>query len=80
MALVIVFKSSFLLVSMFRAVNESVCILIISLVSLAFSSTTRMAVISVSSTDVESLSLMFISSSLCTNAAATRDSSLGPSV
>ena len=45
MALVIVFKSSFLLFSIFTAVKESVCIVIVSLVSLAFSSATRMAVI-----------------------------------
>ena len=43
----------------------SVCIIILSLGSLAFSSATRMAVISASSTDVESLRLMIISSSLC---------------
>ena len=47
-ALEIVFKSSFLLFSMFTAVKESVCIVILSLVSLAFSSATRMAVISAS--------------------------------
>ena len=41
MALVIVFKSSFLLFSMFISVKESVCIVIFSLVSLAFSSATR---------------------------------------
>ena len=50
MALVIVFKSSFILFSMFTVVKESVCIAISSLVSLAFSSATRMAVISASST------------------------------
>ena len=55
-ALVIVFKSSFILFSMFTAVKEFVCIVILSLVSLAFSSPTRMAVISASSTDAESLS------------------------
>ena len=41
MALVIVFKSSFLLFSMFTAVKESVCIVIVSLVSLAFSTAIR---------------------------------------
>ena len=54
-ALVIVLMSSFLLCSMFTAVKESVCIVILSFVSLAFSSATRMAVISVPSTDAESL-------------------------
>ena len=49
---------------MFTAVKEYVCIVILSLASLAFSSATRMAVIQVSSTDAESLSLMIISSSL----------------
>ena len=70
-ALVIVFKSSFLLFRMFIAVKESVCIVIWSLVSLEFSSATRMTVISASSTDAKSLSLMIISSSMCTTAAAT---------
>ena len=42
-ALVIVFKSSFLLFSMFTAVKEYVCIVIVSFISLAFSSATRMA-------------------------------------
>ena len=55
MALVIIFKSS-----MFTAVKEPVCIVILSLVSLVFSSATRMVVISASSTDAESLSLMII--------------------
>ena len=41
MALVIVFKSSFLLFSIFTAVKECVCIVILSLVSLAFSSATQ---------------------------------------
>ena len=45
MVIVIVCKSSFLLISMFTSVNEYVCIIILSLVSLAFSSATRMAVI-----------------------------------
>ena len=49
MALAIVFKSSFLLFSSFTAVKEYVCIVIVSLVSLAFSSATHMAVISASS-------------------------------
>ena len=80
MALVIVVKSSFLLFSIFTSVKEFVCIVILSLVSLAFSSATRMAVISASSTDAESLSLMIISSSLCTTAADTRVPSLEPSV
>ena len=80
MALVIVFKSSFLLFSMFTAVKESVCIVTLSLVSLAFSSATRMAVISASSIDAESLSLMIISSSLSITAAATRVPSLEASV
>ena len=57
---------------MFTSVKESVCIVIVSLVSLAFSSATRMAVISASSSDAESLSLMIIYSSLCTTASATR--------
>ena len=80
MALVIVFKSSFLLFRILTGVKGSVCIVIVSLVSLAFSSVTRMAVISASITDAESLSLMIISSSLCTTAAATRVPSLEPSV
>ena len=80
LALVIVFKSRFLLFSMFIAVNESVCIVILSLVSLAFYRATRMAVISASSTDAKSLSLMIISSSMCTTAAATRVPSLEPLV
>ena len=41
MALVIVFKSSFLLLSMSTAVKESVCIVIVSLVSLAVSRASR---------------------------------------
>ena len=53
MVLVILFKSSFLLLSMFTADKEFVCIIILSLVSLAFSSATRMAVISAASTDTE---------------------------
>ena len=53
---------------MFTAIKEYVCIVIVSFVSLAFSSATRMALISASST--ESLSLMIISSSSCTTAAA----------
>ena len=68
MALEIVFKCSFLLLSVFTAVKESVCIVIVSLVSLAFSSANCMAVISASSTDAESLSLMMISSFLWTTA------------
>ena len=80
MALVIVFKCSFLLLSVFTAVKESVCIVIVSLVSLAFSSAERMAVISASSTDAESLSQMMISSFLCTTAATTSVPSLEPSV
>ena len=76
----IVFKCSFLLLSVFTAVRESVCIVILSLVSLAFYSANRMAVISASSTDAESLSLMIKSSFLCTTAAATRDPSFEPSV
>ena len=66
MALVIVFKSGFLLCSMFTAVKESVCIVIMYLVSLTFSSATCIVIISASNTDTESLSLMIISSSLCT--------------
>ena len=42
---VIVFKSRYLLFSMLTSVEESVCIIILSLVSLVFSSATRMAVI-----------------------------------
>ena len=61
MALVIVFKCSLLLLSVFTAVKESVCIAIVSLVFLAFSSANRMAVISASSTDAVSLRLMMIS-------------------
>ena len=80
MALVIVFKVSLLLLSMFPAVNEYVCIVILSLVSLEFSSATRMVVISASSTDAESLSLMIIDSSICTTSAATHVPSLEPSV
>ena len=45
MALVIVFKFSVLLFSIFTAVKESVCIVIVSLGSLAFSIATRMAII-----------------------------------
>ena len=56
MALAIVFMSSFLLLSKFTAFKESVWIVILSLVSLTFSSATRMAVISASSTDTKSLS------------------------
>ena len=78
--LVIVFKSSFLLFSTFTAVKESVCIVILSFVSLALSSATRMAVISVSSTVAESLSRIIISSSVCTTAAANRVLSIKPFV
>ena len=77
---VIVFKYIFLLLSMFTAVKETVCIVILSLVSLTFSSATRMAVISASSTDAESLSLMMISFYLCSTAATTRVPLLEPSV
>ena len=56
MALVIVFKSSFLFFGMFTDVKENVSIVIVSLVSLAFSSATHMAIISASSTYEESLS------------------------
>ena len=45
------------------------CIVIVSLVSLAFYCATRKAVISVSSTDSESSSRMIISYSFCTTAA-----------
>ena len=62
MAPVIVFKCSFLLLSVFTAVKESVFIVILSLVSLAFSCANRMTVILAFSTDAESLSLMIISS------------------
>ena len=48
MALVIVFKCSFLLLSVVTAVKEYVCIVIMSLVSLVISSANRMAVISAS--------------------------------
>ena len=72
MALVIVFRIIFLLFSMFTAVKEYVCIVILSIVSLASSSAMCMAVMSASSKDAESLSLMILSSSLCTPAAATR--------
>ena len=48
--------------------------------SLAFSIATRMAVISASSTDAEALSLLNISSFLCTTAAASRVPSIEPSV
>ena len=78
--MVLVIKSSFLSLSMFTTVKEFVCIVILSLVSLAFSRATRMAVISTSSTDLESLSMIIISSSLCTTAAATRIPSLESSV
>ena len=80
MALVIVFKSSFLLFSMFTADKEYVCIVIVSLVSLAFSSATRMAVISAWSTDTKLLSLVIIYSSFCTTAAATQIPLHEPSV
>ena len=49
---------------MYTAVKESVCIVILSLVSLVSSRANHMSVISASSTDSESLSLMIISSSL----------------
>ena len=80
MALVIVFKSSFLLFSIFTAVNESVCIIILSIVSLAFPSATHITVISTFSTDTESFSKIISSSSLCTTTAATRVPSLESSV
>ena len=80
MALVIVSKCSFLLLSVVTAVKESVCIVILFLVPLASYSANRMAVISASSTDAESFSLTIISSVLCTTAAATRLPSLEPSV
>ena len=51
-----------------------------NLVPLASSSANRMAVISASSTDAESFSLIIISSFLCTTAATTRVPSLEPSV
>ena len=73
-------KPSFILFSMFTAVNESVCIVNLSQVSLAFSCATRMAVISESSTDAESLSLMVISCSMCTTADTTRVPSPEPVV
>ena len=73
-------RNCFLLFSIFTAVKESVCIVNVSHVSLAFSIATRMAVILASSTYAESLSLIIISSSLCTTAAATRVPSLEPSV
>ena len=80
MALVIIFKSSFLLFCMFTDAKGSVCIVSVSLVSLASSSATRMAVISASSIDAESLSLMIIYSPWCTtSAAATHAPSLEPS-
>ena len=72
MAFVIVFKSTFQMFSMFTAVNEYVCIVILSLVLLAFSSASTMAVISASSTDAKSLSLIIINYSLCTTTVATR--------
>ena len=68
MAVVIVLKYSFLLLTVITAVKESVCIVILSLVSLAFSSANRMAVFLASSTDAQSFSLMIISSFLCTTA------------
>ena len=80
MALVIVFKSSLLLFSMFTVVKESVCIVILSLVTLVSSRTRYMAVISASNTDPESLSLKIISSSMCTTAAVNRTPSLESSV
>ena len=80
MALVIVSKCSFHLLSVVTAVKESVCIVILSLVPLASSSANRMAVISASSTDAESFSLIIISSVFCTTAAATRVPSLERSV
>ena len=68
---------SFQLFSRFTAVKESVCIVILSLVS---TSATRMVVISASNTDVESLSLMIMASSLCTIVAAILGPSHEPSV
>ena len=64
---------------MFTAVKESVCIVILSLVSLAFYRATRMAVISAFNTNADLSSLIIISYSLCT-AAATRVPSLEPSI
>ena len=61
---------------MFTGVKESVCIAILSLVSLASSSATCIAVISTSCTDVKSLSLMIMSSSLCTTAVPSRVQSI----
>ena len=59
-ALIIVFKSSFQLFSMFTAIREPVCIVILSIVSLASSSVRRMTVFSASRTDAKSLSQMLI--------------------
>ena len=61
-----------------RIFSNSVCIIMLSLVPLASSSAMRMVVISACSTDVESLSVMMISSFLCTIASATRFLSLEP--
>ena len=80
MTLVVVFNYKFPLLSIFKAVNESVVCLIMSLVPLASSSDMRMAVISTPKTDAESLSLIIISSSLCTTDVATIDMALEPSV
>ena len=71
MTLVVVFKSSLSLFNMLTVVNEPVCIVILSPVSLASFSAKRMSVISASSKDAESLSIMMISSSLCATAATT---------
>ena len=71
MSMGIVFRSSFILISINTTVKEYMCIVILSLVSLASSIARRMAVISLPSTDTESLSLMIIYSSLCTTASVT---------
>ena len=71
MALVIVLEYIILLLSVVIVVKESVCIVILFYVPLASSSANRMTVISASSTDAESFSLIIISSFLCTTATAT---------
>ena len=81
LALIVVFNSSYPLFSMFLAVNDSVCIVIVSLVPLASFRAMRMSVISASRTNAESLSLIMISSTLSATAAdTTRVPSLEPSI
>ena len=78
MAFVVVFNSNFPLFSIFTAINVSLCIVMVFPVQLTSSSDMRM--ISASSTDAESLSLIIVSLFLNTTATVTRVPSLEPSV